>query len=115
MVYPHPDFNKRASYEKSSSAAGLNTLDGYNNSFDASVPANSEKSVPFWDLSNQSHAPLNGSDFENTQTRTRRRPFKDPQDRAQTAQTRRDNACLRCRMQRIRASLFHPRESLYHY
>jgi hypothetical protein len=34
--------------------------------------------------------------------RSRRAPFKDPQVKAQTAQTRKDNACLRCRMQRIR-------------
>jgi hypothetical protein len=36
---------------------------------------------------------------------SRRRPFKDPYIRAQTAQTRKDNACLRCRMQRIRVGV----------
>jgi hypothetical protein len=38
---------------------------------------------------------------------SRRGPFKDPHVRAQTAQTRKDNACLRCRMQRIRVGV-HP-------
>ena len=31
-----------------------------------------------------------------------RRPFQSPQDRQQTAQTRKLTACIRCRMQRIR-------------
>jgi len=34
--------------------------------------------------------------------RPRRGPFKDPADKAQTAQTRKDNACVRCKMQRTR-------------
>jgi len=33
---------------------------------------------------------------------SRRRPFQNPEDRIQTAQTRKDKACLRCRMQKIR-------------
>lgn len=33
---------------------------------------------------------------------TPRRPFQSPHDRQQTAQTRKNTACLRCRMQRIR-------------
>lgn len=33
---------------------------------------------------------------------SRRRPFQNHQDRIQTAQTRKDKACLRCRMQHIR-------------
>jgi hypothetical protein len=33
---------------------------------------------------------------------TPRRPFQSPYDRQQTAQTRKNTACLRCRMQRIR-------------
>lgn len=33
---------------------------------------------------------------------SRRRAFQNPQDRMQTAQTRRDKACLRCRMQKVR-------------
>jgi hypothetical protein len=104
MVYPQADFNREVSYEKSTLMSGSNKLEDYDDSFDASHPS-SEKSVSLWDLSSQNHATANGSDFEDTGTRTRRRPFKDPQDRAQTAQTRRDNACLRCRMQRIRASI----------
>jgi hypothetical protein len=41
---------------------------------------------------------------EDSEIRIRRRPFQNPLDRAQTAQTRRDNACVRCRMQRVRVS-----------
>lgn len=37
---------------------------------------------------------------------SRRKPFKNPEDRIQTAQTRKDKACLRCRMQKIR--VFNP-------
>jgi hypothetical protein len=33
---------------------------------------------------------------------SRRRAFQNPEDRLQTAQTRKDKACLRCRMQKIR-------------
>jgi hypothetical protein len=33
---------------------------------------------------------------------SRRRPFQNPEDRIQTAQTRKDKACLRCRMQKVR-------------
>lgn len=33
---------------------------------------------------------------------SRRRPFQNPEVRMQTAQTRKDKACLRCRMQKIR-------------
>jgi hypothetical protein len=60
--------------------------------------------MPFWTAPNQNYTDFHILDFEDTTTRTRRRPFQDPGDRAQTAQTRRDNACLRCRMQRIRVS-----------
>lgn len=43
-----------------------------------------------------------GGALTETGNQSRRGPFKDPFIRAQTAQTRKDNACLRCRMQRIR-------------
>jgi hypothetical protein len=42
------------------------------------------------------------SSTEDSEIKTRRRPFQNPLDRAQTAQTRRDNACVRCRLQRVR-------------
>ncbi len=35
-----------------------------------------------------------------------RRPFQNPEDRLQTAQTRRNKACLRCRMQKVRVLKF---------
>ncbi len=41
---------------------------------------------------------------DDSMDRLRRGPYKDPRVKAQTAQTRKDNACLRCRMQRIRVS-----------
>jgi hypothetical protein len=42
----------------------------------------------------------------------RRGPFRSLYDRAQTAQTRKDTACLRCRMQRIR--VFITQSNVYH-
>jgi hypothetical protein len=105
MFYPQAPINNGAPYEKSTSTAQSNRFGGFNRLFDAPLPANSEKSEPLLDLSNEIHSPFNVLGPEGAGTRTRRRPFKNPHDRAQTAQTRRDNACLRCRMQRVRASL----------
>lgn len=50
------------------------------------------------------HTQYPEASFDENGLRSRRGPFKDPYDRAQTAQTRKDNACVRCRMQRIRVN-----------
>jgi hypothetical protein len=107
MVYPQVDYKDNLSYSKLSATMDSNPLDGYSNMFDTPPSATNEKSVSTWDARTQIFGPFNGSDSEDTGagTRTRRRPFKNSKDRAQTAQTRRDNACLRCRMQRIRVSI----------
>ena len=56
---------------------------------------------------------INEIPYDDLEHRTKRGPFKDPQDRAQTAQTRKDNACVRCRMQRIRVNVFSTQVILY--
>lgn len=58
-----------------------------------------------WDSKNSSEDTLVKSDGTSSgkgTSPTRRGPFRDPSDRAETAQTRKLTACLRCRMQRIR-------------
>lgn len=55
--------------------------------------------------------PLIDFGIDDDANRTKRGPFKDPADKAQTAQTRKDNACVRCKMQRTRCipDPFNPR------
>ncbi|KAG4416258.1 hypothetical protein IFR04_010604 [Cadophora malorum] len=50
----------------------------------------------------QEDCPLVDFSMDDDVKRPRRGPFKDPADKAQTAQTRKDNACVRCKMQRTR-------------
>ncbi|KAH7361068.1 hypothetical protein BKA65DRAFT_547760 [Rhexocercosporidium sp. MPI-PUGE-AT-0058] len=60
-----------------------------------------EKMSPSWDVPS-SDCPLIDFSIDDDSNRPKRGPFKDPTDRAQTAQTRKDNACVRCKMQRTR-------------
>ena len=46
--------------------------------------------------------PLIDFSIDDDSNRPKRGPFKDVADRVQTAQTRKDNACIRCKMQRTR-------------
>ncbi|KAL5326373.1 hypothetical protein ACEPPN_004057 [Leptodophora sp. 'Broadleaf-Isolate-01'] len=62
---------------------------------------NLEKTSPSWD-STPSDCPLIEFSIDDDSNRPKRGPFKDLTDRAQTAQTRKDNACVRCKMQRTR-------------
>ena len=64
---------------------------------------NLEKTSPSWD-STPSDCPLIEFSIDDDSNRPKRGPFKDLTDRAQTAQTRKDNACVRCKMQRTRVS-----------
>lgn len=43
---------------------------------------------------------------ENLLVPIRRGPFKNPHDRVQTAQTRKDGSCVRCRAQKIRVCIY---------
>ncbi|KAL2075043.1 hypothetical protein VTL71DRAFT_8823 [Oculimacula yallundae] len=62
---------------------------------------NIETTSPSWN-DTPIDCPLLDFNIEDDSNRPRRGPFKDPTDRAQTAQTRKDNACVRCKMQRTR-------------
>jgi hypothetical protein len=62
-----------------------------------------EKMSPSWDVT-PSDCPLIDFSIDDDLNRPKRGPFKDLTDRAQTAQTRKDNACVRCKMQRTRVS-----------
>ncbi|KAK0126871.1 hypothetical protein ONS95_008450 [Cadophora gregata] len=46
--------------------------------------------------------PLIDFNIDDDSSRPKRGPFKNPAEKAQTAQTRKDNACVRCKMQRTR-------------
>ncbi|PVH82364.1 hypothetical protein DL98DRAFT_414946 [Cadophora sp. DSE1049] len=60
-----------------------------------------EKTSPTYNDSRE-ECPLIDFSIDDDLNRPRRGPFKDPADKAQTAQTRKDNACVRCKMQRTR-------------
>ena len=69
---------------------------------DAQHIALEKTSPPYGDP--QEDCPLIDFSIDDDMSRPRRGPFKDPADKAQTAQTRKDNACVRCKMQRTRVS-----------
>ena len=60
-----------------------------------------EKTTPTYGVSKEDF-PLIDFSIDDDIIRPRRGPFKDPADKAQMAQTRKDNACDRCKMQRTR-------------
>jgi hypothetical protein len=103
MIYPRPSYD-RAPHSTLDTTSTVLSLETYNDLINLSVPVCKETSQPSWENSKGLQILLADNDLRGTTARSRRRAFKDPKDRAQTAQTRRDNACIRCRMQRIRVS-----------
>jgi hypothetical protein len=103
MVYPRPSYD-RAPHGSSDTTSTVLSVETYNDLIDLSIPVRKETFQPSWENSKGLQILLTDNDLGRATARSRRRAFKDPKDRAQTAQTRRDNACIRCRMQRIRVS-----------
>jgi hypothetical protein len=99
-VYPPPLYTPQDSAWSRLSQSNLN---GQNN-FEPrlSITTNNDISEPGNSGSDNNPLFYTFSTTEDSEIKIRRRPFQNPLDRAQTAQTRRDNACVRCRMQRVR-------------
>jgi hypothetical protein len=99
-VYPPPIYSPQGSGWSRLSQSSLNG----HNSFEPLLSTTTNNDISELGNPGSDNNPLfyTFSSTEDSEIKTRRRPFQNPLDRAQTAQTRRDNACVRCRLQRVR-------------
>lgn len=106
MVYPQPPFNGYTRLNQPYMVMG-GTVGGYpqptftDSGFQDSDTSHSYQKIETEPDSDSSQSSGSPSAAENAGP-IRRGPFKNLRDRAQTAQTRKDGSCLRCRAQKIR-------------